>query len=95
MYQSILSVEDDLQPLVKTCGYTGGVPFVNVTRSDGQGDCPTGYTACSTKTSPENTVCYPAAANFNSCPITDIKFDTTANSETLAAQGYSIVSLGT
>ena len=39
-----------------------------------QNECPSGTSACSQNTSPENTVCYPLEEHADACPITEIKF---------------------
>jgi len=52
-----------------------------------KGECPTGTSACSDKTSPENTVCY---ANADDCPITSIEFTASPPS----GSGYAILSTG-
>ena len=55
------------------CGTRGGESFGDVTRVDpATSACPEGTAACSASTSPENTVCYPAAEHATSCPITSI-----------------------
>jgi len=58
------------------CGRRGGKNFIEVQRPDVSGHCPNGTSPCSTKTTPENTVCYPLEDHESSCPITQIKFVT-------------------
>jgi len=53
------------------CGRKRGDSFENVTRPNLNGECPPNTSACSEKTSPENTVCY---SNDADCPITSIEF---------------------
>jgi len=56
------------------CGKRGGKSYSEVTRVEAAtGVCPTDTTPCSDETSPENTVCYPAADHETSCPITEIQ----------------------
>ena len=69
---------------VRICGTRGGLPFMDVTRVGKDGKCPKGTTACSAKTSAENTVCYPPAEHATSCPITSI--DVVSGSEALLRQ---------
>ena len=54
------------------CGSKSGEPFLNVTRPDPTTlNCPAGTVACSTKTSADNTICYPPD-ELEKCPITDM-----------------------
>ena len=47
---------------------------MNVTRPDPTTlNCPDGTVACSTSTSPDNTICYPPD-ELDLCPITDLFF---------------------
>ena len=56
------------------CGLRGGQEFLNLKRPDPKlGACPIGTTPCSSKTSVENTICYPPA-DHALCPITSMKF---------------------
>lgn len=57
------------------CGRRGGLAFLNVTRSDQQGNCPTGTSRCSNETSAENTICYNSTETRDAvCPITQFEF---------------------
>jgi len=70
------------------CGVKGGESFENVIRPSVEGACPAGTSACSDKTSPENTVCY---ANLEDCPITSIEF---TDSPPSSDSGYTILNTG-
>ena len=58
------------------CGKKGGDPFITVTRPNPlTSQCPAGYVACSTKTTPNNTICYNSALDpTDVCPITQFEF---------------------
>mmetsp|Transcript_17231 Transcript_17231/g.21757 ORF Transcript_17231/g.21757 Transcript_17231/m.21757 type:complete len:83 (+) Transcript_17231:416-664(+) len=57
------------------CGKASGMPFTNVTRPDLENRCRDGFTACSKKTSRENTICYETRLGpEKTCGITDIQF---------------------
>ncbi len=55
------------------CGKVGGDPFVNVTRPNIDGDCPTNFEPCSKLTVANETLCYPPEELESSCPITDLQ----------------------
>ena len=57
---------------MRVCGTRSGTPFKDVTRLNESGKCPDGTKPCSTKTSPENTLCYPSDELSSSCPITGL-----------------------
>ena len=65
-------VQDELPGGFYICGTRGGDAFETVTRPDTAGQCPENTEPCSTKTSPENTVCYPPEDHDAKCPITHI-----------------------
>ena len=52
---------------------------MNVQLPDSDSTCPAGTEACSASTSVENTVCYAPEEHAEKCPITEIKFMTTAS----------------
>jgi len=52
------------------CGRRGGIAFKDVQRVDKAGRCPKDTRACSSKTKPGNTLCYPK--NVTECPITEM-----------------------
>ena len=71
----------------RICGKRGGDAFKDVTRPDSSGQCPEDMQPCSSKTSVENTVCYPENDLDFSCPITDI--DIVGSNEATQKQGHS------
>jgi hypothetical protein len=57
------------------CGKRGGEPFMTATRPNPLTNvCPVGYSPCSTKTSPDNTICYETSMGDYDCPITKFEF---------------------
>ena len=57
------------------CGQRGGTGFINATRVDADGNCPSGFAPCSTLTSLENTICYDNTLQRDKvCPITGFEF---------------------
>ena len=56
----------------RICGKRGGTPFLNATRVDRNGNCPTGTSPCVLSKSLENRLCYPNDKHSQSCPITDM-----------------------
>jgi len=55
------------------CATTGGLPFSKVIRPNSAGKCPGTTQPCSSKTSPDNTVCYEQSDLAFNCPITSIE----------------------
>ena len=90
MYMDILPQPGGLDAIV--CAKIGGLPFQNVTRpvtdSSGGTACPSKTYPCSTKTQPENTVCYTSP---DSCPITDIQVVPVLDASTWTAANYTVV----
>lgn len=66
---------------MRFCGKRSGLPFSKVVRPTASSSkastavtCPSGYVACSTETSIDNTVCITAAKKDADCPFTMAKF---------------------
>jgi len=60
----------------RMCGVRGGLPYKDAVRADfSTGQCPSGYVACSSRTSVENTICV-TSNDLGSCPITYAAFAT-------------------
>ena len=70
-----------------------GLPFLDIVRPSSDGECPKGTEACSPRTKPENTVCYPREDIKEKCPITQIDIVTQQVRESYKRQGYSIIDL--
>ena len=76
------------------CGKRGGKSFIDVTRPDLETKlCPEGTKPCSSKTTIDNTVCYPEADIDSSCPITDFKFVASSEKKTYSDRGYTTIEL--
>ena len=62
---------------VTICGRRGGLPFTDTLRPNNDGQCPPKTVPCSTKTSPENTICVEQDESergiADNCPITEIR----------------------
>ena len=65
---------------------------MSVTRANSEtGECPQGMEACSTATTSENKICYPPEETEEKCPITEMKFMSKENSDSLDKSNYSVV----
>ena len=58
---------------VRVCGTAGRDPFLNVTRPNIDGKCPSGTTACVENAFIEDKVCYAPEDHASKCPKTDLR----------------------
>ena len=75
------------------CGTRGGDAFIDATRPDINGNCPSGTEPCSSATSADHTLCYSQDELAEKCPINQIYFTTRVEADTLNATIYEKIPL--
>lgn len=65
------SIEQSIYYGKQICGKRGGVTYKDATRANADGDCPSGFEACSKNTSPADTWCV-KNSHDEECPVNDI-----------------------
>lgn len=76
---------------VTACAKRGGPSLNETVRADAQTfNCPAGYSPCSDKVSPSETVCWPDGESKENCPILDIIIISVDFEESWIRRGYKM-----